>query len=80
MLKYRNEDLLNALCDWVAKEPENLRPQEICSLLMTLATLGYCPDNFTELYKVHVTINVISISYLTLLRPKLIFAVILWKY
>ena len=52
MMYYKNEKLLNALTNWVLQNSDKVRPQDISALLMTLATVGYCPNNFSRLYEV----------------------------
>ncbi|KAH0568839.1 FAST kinase domain-containing protein 4 [Cotesia glomerata] len=45
MLKYRNDEVMNALSEWVVENKEIIRTQDVCSFLMTLATIGYKPNN-----------------------------------
>ncbi|XP_046435074.1 FAST kinase domain-containing protein 4 isoform X1 [Neodiprion virginianus] len=50
-LRYKNTELLDALCEWILAEPRSLKPQYITSLLLTLATVLHIPFNMTELQK-----------------------------
>ncbi|XP_063981820.1 FAST kinase domain-containing protein 4 [Diachasmimorpha longicaudata] len=51
MMRYRDEALMDTLCDWSIKHKEVLRIQDLCALLMTLAVVGYSPGNFEVLYR-----------------------------
>lgn len=52
ILRYRNEELLTLLSLWIINNSEKARPQEISSLVMTLAHVGYAPENFQQLFEV----------------------------
>ncbi|XP_015120725.1 FAST kinase domain-containing protein 4 [Diachasma alloeum] len=51
MMRYRDDALMETFCDWAIKHKEVLRTQDLCSLLMTLAVIGYSPGNFDVLYQ-----------------------------
>ncbi|XP_011305872.1 protein TBRG4 [Fopius arisanus] len=51
MMRYRDDALMDTLCDWSIKHKKILRTQDLCALLMTLAVIGYSPGNFDVLYK-----------------------------
>ncbi|XP_058803570.1 uncharacterized protein LOC131671287 [Phymastichus coffea] len=51
ILRYRNEALLDLLFSWVAENENIIRSNEICGLLMTLAQLGYTPNNFNKVFE-----------------------------
>ncbi|XP_008204920.1 FAST kinase domain-containing protein 4 isoform X1 [Nasonia vitripennis] len=48
VLRYRNERLLNLLSVWIVEHRNIIRPQEISSLMKTLAHMGFTPTNFNE--------------------------------
>ncbi|KAJ8672785.1 hypothetical protein QAD02_004045 [Eretmocerus hayati] len=50
-LRYRNDELLDKISTWIVEHGQSVRPQEICSLLMTLASMGYTPQNFEDFYQ-----------------------------
>lgn len=52
LLRYRDECLINLLSKWIIQHKSIIRPQEISSLLMTLACLGYIPENFSLIFEV----------------------------
>lgn len=54
VLRYRNEKLLNLLSVWIVEHKNIIRPQEISSLMKTLAHLGYTPTNFSEVVEVFI--------------------------
>ena len=47
-LKYRDPSLIDALTEWVVKNHENCRSQDVAATFMTLATLNYVPQQFEE--------------------------------
>uniref|UniRef100_U5EU15 RAP domain-containing protein n=1 Tax=Corethrella appendiculata TaxID=1370023 RepID=U5EU15_9DIPT len=49
LLKYRNVETLDHLTEWIVKNMEICRPQDITSLFLTLATVNYQPTNLDEL-------------------------------
>lgn len=49
LLKFLNIDLLENLTDWIVKHRDICRPQDISSLLLTLATLNYPTNKSDEL-------------------------------
>ncbi|KAK0182692.1 hypothetical protein PV327_000802 [Microctonus hyperodae] len=51
MLRYRNDEILNMISEWILKSKDILRTQDLCALLMTLATVGFTPNNFETLNK-----------------------------
>ncbi|XP_044019659.1 FAST kinase domain-containing protein 4-like isoform X1 [Aphidius gifuensis] len=52
MLKYRNDQLMDELCKWCIKNKKIIRTQDLCAMVLTLATIGYVPVDsdilFTE--------------------------------
>ena len=52
LLRFKDEKLLDELSLWILKHREKIRPQEIIRLLLTLANLGYAPQNFSEVFEV----------------------------
>ncbi|XP_057339049.1 FAST kinase domain-containing protein 4 [Microplitis mediator] len=65
MLRYRNDALMDELSQWAVKNKDTIRTQDVCSFLMTLATIGYKPINsdafFNEL--------VYSLKEIDMIRP-----------
>ncbi|KRT82285.1 hypothetical protein AMK59_4360 [Oryctes borbonicus] len=51
LLKYKNNDLLEAACQWMEKYSHICRPQDIFALLITMAVLNYEPINADDFYK-----------------------------
>ncbi|KAK0164512.1 hypothetical protein PV328_003132 [Microctonus aethiopoides] len=51
MLRYRNDKMLNMISEWVVQSKDILRTQDLCALLMTLATVGFTPTNSETLIK-----------------------------
>lgn len=52
MLKYRNDEVINALAEWAVENRKIIRTQDVCSFLMTLATIGYKPNNSDVFFNV----------------------------
>ncbi|XP_023029568.2 FAST kinase domain-containing protein 4 isoform X1 [Leptinotarsa decemlineata] len=52
LMKYKNPGLLDSLSEWMVKNDSSCRPQDIFSLLMTLAVLNYFPTNSERLFEV----------------------------
>lgn len=50
-LKYREPHLLDALCEWIVKNQENCRTQDVSSLFMSLALLNYMPAEHEDVLK-----------------------------
>lgn len=51
VLRYKDETLLHVLSEWVAAHSDILRPQDRSSFLLTLATVGYNPENMSILFE-----------------------------
>jgi len=49
LLKFRNADVIENLTDWMLKHRDICRPQDISSLILTLATLNYPTDRSEEI-------------------------------
>lgn len=47
-LKYRDPSLLDVLTEWLVKNQESSRAQDIAAMFMTLASLNYLPSQFEE--------------------------------
>ncbi|XP_050678006.1 FAST kinase domain-containing protein 4 [Leptidea sinapis] len=45
LLRYRHEDVLSALVDWMQRNKDVCRPGDIASAVTTLATLNFLPPN-----------------------------------
>lgn len=43
MLRYRNDQLMDELCKWCIKHKNIIRTQDVCAMVLTLATIGYIP-------------------------------------
>lgn len=54
LLRYRDESLVNLLSSWFIEHQKALKSSDINSLLMTLACLGYIPENFSLILKVNI--------------------------
>lgn len=54
LMRYRNCDLMNELTMWIITNKDDVRTQDVCALLMTLATIGFKPANSDVLFKVNV--------------------------
>ncbi|XP_050499186.1 FAST kinase domain-containing protein 4 [Diabrotica virgifera virgifera] len=52
LLKYKNPALLDILSEWILGNQSICRPQDVFSLLMTLAVVNYKPNNSENLFKV----------------------------
>lgn len=52
MLRYRNDALMDELSHWAVKNKDTIRTQDVCSFLMTLATIGYKPINSDAFFNV----------------------------
>lgn len=53
MLKYRNDQLMDELCKWSIKHRKIIRTQDICAMVLTLATIGYVPVNSDNFFTVN---------------------------
>lgn len=51
LLKYKDVELLDGLSEWFVKHSDICRPQDVASIIITLATLGYLPANFEDIVK-----------------------------
>ncbi|XP_064213833.1 FAST kinase domain-containing protein 4 isoform X1 [Tribolium castaneum] len=52
LLKYKNNEVLDSLSEWILQNHLICRPQDVFSLFVTLATVNYLPTNSEELFKV----------------------------
>ncbi|KAJ9598378.1 hypothetical protein L9F63_010900 [Diploptera punctata] len=52
LLKYKNTETLDILSDWVADHIDVCRPQDLTSLLLTLASVSHVPHNAESLFNV----------------------------
>ncbi|XP_054280830.1 uncharacterized protein LOC128998632 isoform X2 [Macrosteles quadrilineatus] len=52
LLRYKHLDLLNLLCQWVEKHKDTCTPQDLSSLLLTLAVVNHLPDNHQVLFPI----------------------------
>lgn len=51
MLRYRNDQLMDEFCKWGIKNRKIIRTQDLCAMVLTLATIGYVPIESDELFK-----------------------------
>lgn len=51
LLKYKNPEILDALCEWMLKNYKLCRPQDIFSLFITLAVVNYRPSNADNFFQ-----------------------------
>lgn len=52
-LRFLNASIMNKLTEWAIYNMKLLRSQDLCSILLTLATIGYRPDNFDKFIEVN---------------------------
>lgn len=63
MLKYRDTELLDQLSEWILKHLHTCRPQELSTLIQTLAAVNFKPSN-EEVLKVFHKISLNSLYML----------------
>lgn len=56
-------DVLEALSTWILNHNDICRPQDICSLILTLAMLNYEPSNASKLYEVIIFGNIKTLDF-----------------
>jgi hypothetical protein len=52
ILRIKNEKVLDLISICTLEKQENVKAQDVCNLLMTLASLGYTPTIFNEMLEV----------------------------
>ncbi|XP_041968027.1 FAST kinase domain-containing protein 4 [Aricia agestis] len=57
LLRYRHEPILNALVSWLSERLKLLRPSDIASAILTLATVNYIPLDSENIFKAAVALN-----------------------
>lgn len=63
VLRFRDEKLIDELSTWIVQHRDHIRPQEISSLLVTLAYLGYTPQNFDEVTEVFLCMHLNAVFF-----------------
>lgn len=57
LMKYRHEPALTAISDWMIKNNEICRPQDVASAVVSLATLNFVPENGNALLQIALQIK-----------------------